>query len=67
MKRDLSTSHHNLMAVSSAQVDISFLKSLRDGRGDRSGYAESTVWDFFFFRKLIVGTKKSALSCQVHK
>lgn len=61
MKRDLSTSHHSLMAVSSAQVDISFLKRLCDSCGERNGYTEDTIWDFFFpfFCNRSWGTKKA--------
>lgn len=49
MKSDLCTSHHSLMVVSPAQVDISFMKCLCDRCGERHGYAEYTIWDFFPF------------------
>lgn len=45
MKRDPSTSHQRPMAVSSARVDISFLKRLCDS----PGYAQYTNGIFFFF------------------
>lgn len=42
MKRDPSTSHQSPMAVSSARVDISFLKRLCDSCGGRPGNAKYT-------------------------
>lgn len=49
MKRDLSTSHYSLMTVSSAEVDISFLKPLCDSCEECQGYAKHTIWAFWLF------------------
>lgn len=59
MKRDLSTSHQSPVAVSSARVDISFLKHLCDSCGECPGNAAYT--NGIFFITDILGTKEKVL------